>query len=354
MVLNFFKTEINNYVRLLILIGLWGRIMLSLAQQFRVFMLCFLFFISADLFAYSNGVVTCTPDNWYIKLPPRLEAGKTYTFDPSDSTTGLLSCELNPNSTWTRIAVDPYPSQVSLNPLFQTTGTQLWLGTGGNVSKYGFGSVDKNITAGSALPVGEEFSPKGIKYYPFGKMQLVMPPGNVKNYSIKAGDILLSGRFYMREYRDDFYYSPDDIKIIAMNSSRMFLCDFNRSNTTVKLPSITLSELKNVGPKTVSKNFSLAYACDDAVISSVQLDGIADASAGSSVLASQTGTGYASGVGIQFVDDQGAVIELGKPYPFSAGGTSAEKMFSARYYQTKSAVTPGLVKGTATVTYTFQ
>ena len=131
-------------------------------------------------------------------------------------------------------------------------------------------------------------------------------------------------------------------------------CNINSKNTAVKLPEVKKSTFSNIGVVGPSSEFMLGYSCNTQVTASVQLDGNADVTAGKTVLATQAGTGYANGLGIQFLDKSGGIIELGKAYPFSVSSSTMRRTFSARYYQTKSAVTPGLVKGAATVTISIQ
>ncbi|QZA78921.1 type 1 fimbrial protein [Deefgea tanakiae] len=306
---------------------------------------CLIFY---SAFGYCDFL--CSGHTVSVKLPPVLYPGVTYSLGD------LFSCR-NTNDLYGSYI---YPEQrttsdLYINPSFKAAGVA--------IGYYRLSDwTENNVISNHNPPIANIFW-YGEAHALFDDFQITMPK-SIKPFSLKAGENLV--RLKLVAKQSDFrypnhpshYYIGDlnsfEVYINAQSDSKGVSCDYSKSNVAVKLPAVNKSTFSKIGVVAANTQFNLGYSCSDAVISSVQLDGTADVTAGNTVLASQTGTGYASGVGIQFVDDKGAVIELGKPYPFSSSSLIANKKFSARYYQTQSAVTPGLVKGTATVTYTFQ
>jgi len=309
---------------------------------------CLIFY---SAFGYCS--ISCSSYAVSVKLPPLLYPGVTYSLGD------LFTC-WNTNLTYGS-AVGPRQrttSDLYINPSFKAAGVAI-----GSAS-WSDWTVNNAVARDlPGLPTSGGYGWEGYRYELVPRFAITMPKSIKQPFSLKAGENLI--RLHVSAYQWDhlpqtepviaeYYTNYFDVYINAESDSKFVSCDYSKSNVAVKLPVVNKSTFSKIGVVAANTQFNLGYSCSDAVISSVQLDGKADATAGKTVLASQTGTGYASGVGIQFVDDKGAVIELGKPYPFSSSSLIANQQFSARYYQTKSAVTPGLVKGTATVTYTFQ
>jgi len=311
---------------------------------------CLIFY---SAFGYCG--LSCSSYAKSVKLPPLLYPGVTYPVGD------LFECWNDVYIYGGTIEGRQYSrDDLYINPLFKAAdvaiGSSYWRNW--TVNNYITESYPQRTT------VMNWYADSSGGVFLFRDFKITMPKSIKQPFSLKAGENLI--RLNLRSYIGDHFgdgrepvpvgYDGSRITVYinAQSDSKFVSCDYSKSNVAVKLPAVNKSTFSKIGVVAANTQFNLGYSCSDAVISSVQLDGTADATAGKTVLASQTGTGYASGVGIQFVDDQGAVIELGKPYPFSSSSLIANQQFSARYYQTKSAVTPGLVKGTATVTYTFQ
>lgn len=128
-------------------------------------------------------------------------------------------------------------------------------------------------------------------------------------------------------------------------------------NKTVTLPGINTVQLSGQGSTAGSTPFSLQLTNCPTNQGVVITLGTANPQPGATgVIAPTTGSGYASGVGVQVLKADGATpVTFGTP--FSTGTTSASNYainLYARYYQTGTTVSAGTVKGVATYTLNYQ
>jgi type 1 fimbria pilin len=128
-------------------------------------------------------------------------------------------------------------------------------------------------------------------------------------------------------------------------------------NVTVTLPSIAASALGAVGATAGTTRFGINLTgCSPNLVVHATLSTSNPYTGISGVIAPTTGAGYASGVGIQILQTDGAT-PVTFDAPFLTGTTNvANYAFNlyARYYQTATPVTPGQVQATATYTLTYQ
>jgi type 1 fimbria pilin len=131
-------------------------------------------------------------------------------------------------------------------------------------------------------------------------------------------------------------------------------------NKVVTLPSVTVAQL-NSNPTPGSTPFSLQLVncpANEKVL--INLNTANPFAGGTGVIAPTTGTGYATNVGVQILQADGAT-----PVTFGADpaqaintGTTSTTNYSinlfARYYRTATPVTGGSVKGIATYTINYQ
>ncbi|WP_273868652.1 fimbrial protein [Serratia odorifera] len=134
-------------------------------------------------------------------------------------------------------------------------------------------------------------------------------------------------------------------------------CTINASNISVPLGDVLATQFTGVGATPLTKGFNLGLNCDANAKVNVSLSGTANSDiANSDILAlTNAGTaGVADGLGVQVLYN-GAPLkrDTNLLLKTSAGGVETLP-FSARYYQTKSAVKPGKASTTATLNLTYQ
>ncbi|HKR47065.1 MAG TPA: fimbrial protein [Paraburkholderia sp.] len=133
-------------------------------------------------------------------------------------------------------------------------------------------------------------------------------------------------------------------------------CRVLDSNIVVPLPKVSAASFHGAGSTLGATAFQIPLSCDAGVKVAYEIDGTADP-AGPGVLANQTGPGLARGVGVQI--QQGgtpiALNALSSTYVTTASAAQAVNIpFTARYYATGVALTPGLISAVATFTMNYQ
>ena len=129
-------------------------------------------------------------------------------------------------------------------------------------------------------------------------------------------------------------------------------------NVTVTLPSIAASALGAVGATAGTTQFAINLTgCNPNLSVSATLSTNSPYAGPNGVIAPTAGAGYASGVGIQILQPNGAT-PVTFDTAFSTGTTNNNTNYTfnlyARYYQTAAPMTPGQVQATATYTLTYQ
>jgi type 1 fimbria pilin len=128
-------------------------------------------------------------------------------------------------------------------------------------------------------------------------------------------------------------------------------------NLVVLLPSVPASSLTSTGTTAGTTPFSINLTgCTSNRNVSATLNTNNPYASASGVIAPTTGSGYAGNVGIRLLQSDGATpVAFGTAFPVgTTSGTNFTFNLYAQYYQTASAVTPGLVRATATYTLTYQ
>jgi type 1 fimbria pilin len=130
-------------------------------------------------------------------------------------------------------------------------------------------------------------------------------------------------------------------------------------NVTVTLPSVAANTLGAVGATAGMTPFGIILTgCSSNLSVSATLSSNNPYIATNGVIAPTTGAGYASGVGVQILQPDGATpVTFDTAFPTgTTNGANSNYTFSlyARYYQTAAPVTPGQVQAAATYTLTYQ
>ncbi|MDX6977346.1 fimbrial protein [Citrobacter portucalensis] len=133
--------------------------------------------------------------------------------------------------------------------------------------------------------------------------------------------------------------------------------DTGSQNPNVNLGNVAQTALNGAaGMKAAPTRFTLSLSdCPDTVTgANVKFDGTSD-SVNQNLLALDSGTGVATGVGIEIADKNGTVIPLhtsSADYPLAAGSNTLD--FVARYVSTGTAVTTGPANGTSQFTINYK
>jgi len=141
------------------------------------------------------------------------------------------------------------------------------------------------------------------------------------------------------------------------------MCDvtFSSENQVVNLGQEYRQRFRGIGSTTKETNFQVTVACQVASspwfspMVSMTMDATPDPSNTPGVLRTNTGTGTASGVGIQVLDGKGQPVSFGQPMdvgPIKVGNYVMP--FKARYYQVANTVGVGQANGMATVTLSYK
>ncbi|NKZ38617.1 fimbrial protein [Oleiagrimonas citrea] len=156
--------------------------------------------------------------------------------------------------------------------------------------------------------------------------------------------------------------SPQPVETFNVNAIihiQVPTCTIDPGSVTksVTLPFVNTQQLTAQGTTAASTPFSLLLTqCPNGLHVFITLDTSTPQAGATGVIAPTTGTGYASGVGVQILQADGVT-----PVTFGSAintGTTAASSYTidlyARYYQTATTVSSGNVKGVATYTINYQ
>ncbi|HEY5852007.1 MAG TPA: fimbrial protein [Lysobacter sp.] len=185
---------------------------------------------------------------------------------------------------------------------------------------------------------------------------------------VKTGTVTpgtLSGlqlmRFYWYEYGYTSTSGPMGTTLTVNGGTQVGLVgcsvDTGSQNLTVTLPTVTTAALTSLGATAGRTRFNLNLTCQAGTTASISFATTSAFSIPNGVIAPTTGTGMATGIGIQLINGASTA-----PVPFNAAQTlgatpngSWAVPFHAQYYRTVStAITGGTVRGTLTFTLTYQ
>jgi major type 1 subunit fimbrin (pilin) len=132
-------------------------------------------------------------------------------------------------------------------------------------------------------------------------------------------------------------------------------------NVTVPMGTHKTTELSGVGTYTASTNFNISLNNCPAGMNSIQYyisPSTTIVNSANSVVALNSGSGAATGIGLQLLNGSGTPFPLNTAATFSGYSTSAGGSYTipmqARYYQTAATVTAGTANATMTLYMTYQ
>lgn len=128
-------------------------------------------------------------------------------------------------------------------------------------------------------------------------------------------------------------------------------CTVATDPTVVMLPTVTNASMASNGATTGDTPFTVQLDCSSMMTMQITLDSTNPVSVNNGVLRAATGSGTASGVGVQLLSN-GSPAPLRKALTFNATQGSYGIPFTARYYRTGT-VKAGSIAATATYTLTY-
>lgn len=131
-------------------------------------------------------------------------------------------------------------------------------------------------------------------------------------------------------------------------------CQVNTTNITVVLPTVTSGSFSGAGSVAGATPFQIGLTCSSGAVVRITLDTATPVAGKPGVIAPSSGG--TSGVGVQVLDSSGNTpVQFGVAKTIGATPNGALSVnYYARYYQTGSAVSAGLLGATATFTLSYQ
>jgi len=131
-------------------------------------------------------------------------------------------------------------------------------------------------------------------------------------------------------------------------------CQVSTSNITVNLPTVTNQAFTGVDSVAGTTPFQIGLTCSSGAIVRVTMDTATPVAGKQGVIAPSSGS--AGGVGVQVLDSSGVTpVQFGVAQTIGATPDGALSVnYFARYYQTGSTVSAGLLGATATFTLSYQ
>lgn len=131
-------------------------------------------------------------------------------------------------------------------------------------------------------------------------------------------------------------------------------CQVSTTNVTVTLPTVTAQAFSGVGSVAGTKPFQIGLSCSSGAVVRITLDTTTPVAGQPGVIAPSSGG--ASGLGVQLLDSSGTTpVQFGVAKTIGATPDGPLSLnYYARYYQTGSTVSSGLLGATATFTLSYQ
>lgn len=131
-------------------------------------------------------------------------------------------------------------------------------------------------------------------------------------------------------------------------------CQVSTTNVTVTLPTVTNQTFTGAGSVAGTTPFQIGLTCSSGAVVRITLDTATPVAGKPGVIAPSSGS--AGGVGVQVLDSSGTTpVQFGVAQTIGATPNGALSVnYFARYYQTGSAVSAGLLGATATFTLSYQ
>lgn len=309
----------------------------------------------ALLICASGAHAGCTiVPGWTINSPTFVALSGNYTVSPSapngtviatfyaatfPANVGYGSCPANSGESVTRaITVQPRPAVNLTQAIFESgvpgIGIQLRSGDGTKIPPWtvAISSIAQGMGVGS----------------PQFQIQIVKT-GPVGSGSINAADIPRID-YILNSSNTIIYY------LAATGSLNITVPGCTVTAPTVPLGTHSIAEFTGTGYTTAPIDFNVTLSnCPTAGFIFYQFDDVNGyESMAQSIVKLQSGTGFASGLGVQLLNATTlSPSPMGAPQPLTTGPSNFSLPFKARFYQTASTVTTGIAKAAIGITLTY-
>jgi type 1 fimbria pilin len=260
----------------------------------------------------------------------------------------------------------PSPSNTNINVLTFSTnvagiGVQLTINPG--MSGY---DVTPGDQQSGAYMVGDAPAPNGSLTVTYtAQLVVINNNGGQVGYGNIQGSTLLTYYWYVRGCQsvsggcNGKQVSTSLGTTLSLNGGAVVslpTCSINTGsqNQTVVLPAISTNTLTGTGSVSGRTAVPIGLTCQSGANLSLTMTSTqANATAG--VMNNLTGTGYATGVGVQLLDQNRTPIPWNTALAIGVVSAGALNLsYYAQYYETGTSVTIGKVSGKATFTVTYQ
>lgn len=212
-----------------------------------------------------------------------------------------------------------------------------------------------------SLPIADGDTYAGSTYYPQTSAFFSLPAGSWKVEVIKTGALGSGSLPTGTTLAKMTFTDPDNtvhtlltLNIAGGSSVAPSTCTLSKTSINVPLGNISVTKFSKIGSTAGDKSFDVGLNCDKNARIYVSLTGTQNKDTTEKSVLALTGNGNAQGIGVQLLYG-GSPLTLGSSLSLktsTAGGVETLP-FTARYYQTQSAVIAGTGNSTATLTFTY-
>lgn len=296
----------------------------------------------APAWAHASGCTGTASATYTVSVPstivndPNIAVGTVlYTSAPTPISTPVTYYCNGQGNGWGLVA----PSGALLPPntnLFPT-----------NISGVGYRVLENGVYI-TAYPYAQSRDNQGV-YIESGSVTIEL----VKTGPITSGGSLQGPLAALRAGATNFI-TYATINLAGSLTFTAPACQVSTSNITVNLPAVTSQAFSGVGSVAGTTPFQIGLTCSSGAIVRITLDTATPVAGKPGVIAPSSGG--TSGVGVQVLDSSGTTpVQFGVAQTIGATPNGALSVsYFARYYQTGSAVSAGLLGATATFTLSYQ
>ncbi|MCU7782450.1 fimbrial protein [Lelliottia amnigena] len=176
---------------------------------------------------------------------------------------------------------------------------------------------------------------------------------------VVTGDVNNSGPITLGQYGESGIAGNAMARVVLTGGTiKATECDLEQDKALIDFGGLPAEQFTSVGKTTQEKNFDIGLTCDGQANISVALEGQQNAETSDTSILALTNSGsqnIATGLGAQILYNN-SPLKLNEKIALktTTGNVLETFSFSARYYQTKSVVTPGEANVVATLSITHQ
>lgn len=290
--------------------------------------------------------------------------------------TARAACYLNNGTSWATVTFTP-PAQIMV-PDNAAVGTVLWTSpmtsqsaeadlycdqyTNGGIVNYQGAQVPGGSTIFPTIVpgVGVRLSRGSLGSYLIASPSDYVTSGttqfnlNTALEFVVTGPVAIGQSINASQLVNWAFGSVNPVVTFVLGSNTTFVgpaCTVATDPTVVQLPTVTVGAFGGNGSTTGTTPFAVQLSCSYASPIQITLDSTNPVSVNNGVLSIATGTGMATGVGVQ-ISRSGNPTKLRKAITVNATPGSFSIPFAASYYRTGT-IKAGSVSATATYTLTY-